>query len=199
MSRSKSHYVCQSCGSSHPKWAGRCEACGEWNTLVEEELTVAPGGLKKSPSSRGRALEFQSLEGESAPLPRRRSAIAEFDRVAGGGLVPGSAVLVGGDPGIGKSTLLLQAVASMAAGPDKVPCLYISGEEAIDQVRLRARRLGLEKSPVGLATATSVRDIAASLEGAAAGVVVIDSIQTTSTISIPRRAPSPRCAPRHRR
>ena len=178
MSRSKSHYVCQSCGSSHPKWAGRCEACGEWNTLVEEELTVAPGGLKKSPSSRGRALEFQSLEGESAPLPRRRSAIAEFDRVAGGGLVPGSAVLVGGDPGIGKSTLLLQAVASMAAGSDKVPCLYISGEEAIDQVRLRARRLGLEKSPVGLATATSVRDIAASLESTAAGVVVIDSIQT---------------------
>ncbi len=179
MSRSKSHYVCQSCGASHPKWAGRCEACGEWNTLVEEELTSTPGGLKKSSASGGRKIAFQSLEGESEPLPRRRSGIAEFDRVAGGGLVPGSAVLVGGDPGIGKSTLLLQAVAAMAGGEQKVPCLYISGEEAIDQVRLRARRLGLEKAPVGLASATSVRDIASSLEGVAApGVLVIDSIQT---------------------
>ncbi len=179
MSRTKSHYVCQACGTSHPKWVGRCDACGEWNSLVEEELASTPGGLKKSASARGRAIAFQSLEGESQPLPRRTSGIAEFDRVPGGGLVPGSAVLVGGDPGIGKSTLLLQAVAAMAAGAGKIPCLYISGEEAIDQVRLRARRMGLEKAPVGLAAATSVRDIAASLEGVEApGVVVIDSIQT---------------------
>ena len=179
MSRSKSHYVCQLCGTSHPKWVGRCDGCGEWNSLVEEELQSAPGGLQKAKAGRGRTIEFQSLEGASEPLPRRRSGIAEFDRVAGGGLVPGSAVLVGGDPGIGKSTLLLQAVAALSAGADKVPCLYISGEEAIDQVRLRAHRLGLEKSPVGLASATSVRDIAASLEEVdAPGVVVIDSIQT---------------------
>jgi DNA repair protein RadA/Sms len=179
VSRNKSHYVCQLCGTSHPKWAGRCEGCGEWNSLVEEALASTPGGLKKASGARGRTIEFQSLEGESQPLPRRVSGIAEFDRVAGGGLVPGSAVLVGGDPGIGKSTLLLQAVAALSAGGNPVSCLYISGEEAIDQVRLRARRLGLEKAPVGLASATSVRDIAASLESLEApGVVVIDSIQT---------------------
>ena len=174
MAKATSRFVCQSCGAAYPKWAGRCDACGEWNSLVEEAVPEqAPKGLG---SAKGRKIAFVGLSGASDPAPRRLSGIGELDRVAGGGFVPGSAVLIGGDPGIGKSTLLLQAMSSLS---QQSACVYISGEEAVDQVRLRAQRLGVVQAPVALASATSVRDIAASLdtlEGPA--IAVIDSIQT---------------------
>jgi DNA repair protein RadA/Sms len=177
VARPLTSYVCQSCGASFPKWAGRCEACGEWNTLIEEASGPPVGG---KPLARGGArhkLEFVELRGASEPAPRRTTGIAELDRVTGGGLVPGSALLVGGDPGIGKSTLLIQATARLALAGAR--CAYISGEEAIDQVRMRAARLGIGDAPVELAAATSLRDIAGALEaGRGPDVAVIDSIQT---------------------
>jgi len=179
MARAQTVFVCQQCGASYPKWAGRCESCGGWNSLVEEEVR-APASRALGGGGKGRKLDFVGLSGTSEPLQRRVSGIAEFDRVCGGGLVPGSALLVGGDPGIGKSTVLLQAVAALALGK-KTPttCAYISGEESLDQVRLRALRLGVAQSPVQLAAATSTRDIAASLDRRdAPDVVVVDSIQT---------------------
>jgi len=174
MAKSHSRYVCQECGSVTIRWAGKCESCGAWNSIVEEApQDSVPKGLS---GKAGRKIELVGLEGAAAPPPRLVTGIAELDRVAGGGLVPGSALLIGGDPGIGKSTLLLQAVAALA---QQVDCVYISGEEAIDQVRLRARRLDLTASPVQLASATNLRDIVASLDaGTPPAVVVIDSIQT---------------------
>src|SRR5690606_7320161 len=135
-------------------------------SIVEETPTASAvsGPLRGLSSGKGRRIELNPLSGVSAELPRRRTGIGEFDRVCGGGLVPGSAVLVGGDPGIGKSTLLLQAVAALARGSEA--CVYISGEEAVDQVRMRAARLGLDKVPVALAAATSIRDIVATLDTA---------------------------------
>ena len=164
MAKAATRFVCQSCGSSFPRWSGRCDSCGEWNTIVEE---AAPGAAPKGLSGgRGRKIDLQPLAGESAPAQRRESGIAEFDRVVGGGLVKGSALLIGGDPGIGKSTLVLQVAAVLGrfAGPSGT--IYISGEEAIEQVRLRAGRLGLLQAPASLAAATSIRDIAATLDGA---------------------------------
>ena len=173
LAKPTSRYVCQSCGASFPKWAGRCDACGEWNTLVEEAVPEsAPKGLGVA---RGRRLEFVGLGGVSEAPPRRLTGIAEFDRVCGGGLVPGSAILIGGDPGIGKSTLLLQATARLAR---EHRVAYVSGEEAVEQVRLRALRLGCAAAPVQLASATNVRDIVASLDSDGPDIIVIDSIQT---------------------
>ena len=180
MARAQSRYVCQECGAVVGKWAGRCEACGSWNSIVEEAAEAGPAGGGRSLGRGGRAVSFVGLAGENTPLERRISGIAEFDRVSGGGLVPGSAVLVAGDPGIGKSTLLLQALAALAQNSGgALPCAYVSGEESVDQVRLRAARLGLTEAPVELAAATSLRDILAGLDKLrGAGVVVIDSIQT---------------------
>ncbi|MCG8361288.1 MAG: DNA repair protein RadA [Kiloniellales bacterium] len=184
MAKRSPRYVCQSCGASYPKWSGRCEACGSWNSIIEEQPREAPpGGL--AGGSQGRPVAFARLDGAPAENgergPRWRTGIAEFDRVCGGGLIPGSALLIGGDPGIGKSTVLLQALAALsrgAAGP-ALPCAYISGEESVDQVRLRAGRLGLEATGAAIAAATSVRDILASLDREdPPAVVVIDSIQT---------------------
>lgn len=176
MAKGQKTFVCQSCGAVTSKWGGKCESCNEWNTIVEEAApSSAPKGL--GGGKRGRALELVSLKGESNNnIPRHISGITEFDRVTGGGMVPGSAVLIGGDPGIGKSTLLLQVVCKLAQNGKT--CLYVSGEEAVDQVRLRARRLGLDKAPVALASATSVRDIVASMESSPMDLIVIDSIQT---------------------
>ncbi len=180
MARAAASYVCQSCGAAASKWAGRCDACGDWNTLQEEVGAAAAGESAHKTSlaatrGKGAKLNLVPLKGESAEPPRAVSGMAEFDRVTGGGLVPGSAILVGGDPGIGKSTILLQ-VAARIAGSDGV--VYVSGEEAIEQVRLRARRLGLSESPVQLAAATNLRDILSTLEAAKPRLVVIDSIQT---------------------
>jgi len=178
MAKSQARYACQECGAVYPKWAGRCEACGAWNSLVEEQPRSGPTkSLAGSGKGGGQALDFVPLQGESRGAPRHLTGIAELDRVCGGGLVPGSAILVGGDPGIGKSTLLLQAAAAVAAGGGAAA--YITGEEAIDQVRLRAQRLGVAGAPVRLAVATSVRDIATSLDTAnPPQLAIIDSIQT---------------------
>ncbi len=180
MAKPAARYVCQACGTAYVRWSGRCEACGAWNAIVEEApREVLPGGLGRSGGKSGRAVEFVGLRGGGEQLPRRTSGIGEFDRVCGGGLVPGSALLVGGDPGIGKSTLLLQVAAALPAAAGGAACAYVSGEEAIDQIRLRAGRLGLADSAVRLAAATSVRDIVAALDTTdIPEVVVIDSIQT---------------------
>ncbi|MBI3512835.1 MAG: DNA repair protein RadA [Proteobacteria bacterium] len=177
VARPLTSYVCQSCGASFPKWGGRCDACGEWNTLIEEASGPPVGGKPLARGGSRTRLEFVELRGASEPAPRRSIGIAELDRVTGGGLVPGSALLIGGDPGIGKSTLLLQATARLALGGAR--CAYISGEEAIDQVRMRAARLGIIDAPVELAVATSLRDIVGALEaGRGPDVAVVDSIQT---------------------
>ncbi|MEM1138392.1 MAG: DNA repair protein RadA [Pseudomonadota bacterium] len=179
MARAQNRFVCQACGSVHSKWAGRCDACGEWNTIAEE-VTDGPAhaGSLAAKAGSGRVLSLESLAGASDPPPRLATGLQEFDRVCGGGLVPGTAFLIGGDPGIGKSTLLLQLSARLSATGDRVA--YISGEEAIDQIRLRARRLGLDQAPVALAAATTVRDILATLDGSdpPARHLIIDSIQT---------------------
>jgi DNA repair protein RadA/Sms len=173
VARATSVYVCQQCGAASPKWSGRCEACGGWNTLVEE---VAGDGTPRPARGPKRRLALAPLAGPVEAPERRSTGISEFDRVTGGGLVPGSALLIGGDPGIGKSTLLLQVAAALAPAS---PVVYISGEEAVDQLRMRADRLGLRDAPVQLAAATAVDDIAATLEGPGApDVVVIDSVQT---------------------
>lgn len=176
MGKQSNVFVCQSCGTVHAKWSGRCDACGEWNTLVEE--TAAQNAPKRR-TKKGRSLDFVDLGGTSADLPRLRTGIDEFDRVTGGGFVPGSALLVGGDPGIGKSTLLLQACAKLAKSGVKTA--YISGEEATGQVRRRAKRLGLANSPVSLATETSLGPILDGLMSTQPDVVIIDSIQTLWT------------------
>lgn len=175
MSKSKRHYVCQSCGSVHSRWAGRCDACGEWNSMVEEIIEAsAPKSLSKG---KGAIMDFSSLSTTEAMPPRLTTSISEMDRVLGGGLVQGSAVLIGGDPGIGKSTLLLQMTAALAKSGYQT--VYISGEESISQVQLRAERLLLKDAPVSLATGNSVRDILTSLEHVKPlDVVIIDSIQT---------------------
>ncbi|MCP5432525.1 MAG: DNA repair protein RadA [Alphaproteobacteria bacterium] len=181
MGRGVPSYVCQQCGAAAAKWTGRCEACGAWNSLVEEAAAEAPPlGKGVSRGTRGKAIELVGLKGETDAPPRIRTGVEEFDRVCGGGLVPGSALLVGGDPGIGKSTILLQICASVAASGAQA--LYISGEEGIEQLRLRASRLGLAEAPVQLAAASALKDILPTLERATAGsapsIVVIDSIQT---------------------
>jgi DNA repair protein RadA/Sms len=176
MAKPKRRYVCQACGSVSYRWQGQCADCGEWNTLAEDAPETV-FSAKHDLSSGGRAIAFEALDAPGERLQRRPTGIAEFDRALGGGLVPGSAILMGGDPGIGKSTLLLQAAASVAqAGGEAI---YISGEEAAGQVRLRAERLGLAGAPIRFAAATSVRDILTTLGAMAPpALVVIDSIQT---------------------
>ncbi|HEX4173824.1 MAG TPA: DNA repair protein RadA [Acetobacteraceae bacterium] len=175
MAKPVARFVCQGCGAVHPRWAGRCEACGEWNTVVEETAAIRP--VPGTKGAGGRSVAFLPLAGSAEPPPRCPTRIAELDRVLGGGLVPASAILVGGDPGIGKSTLLLQAAAGLARAGRRV--LYISGEESIEQTRLRARRLGVQDAPLQLAATINLRDIATSLKAAEdTALVVIDSIQT---------------------
>lgn len=176
MAKPHTSYVCQSCGAVHARWNGKCDACHEWNTLVAESTDAAPPkGLGSTRKSKALELvELQAAEGKT--YKRYVTGLNEFDRVTGGGLVPGCAILLGGDPGIGKSTLLLQAVCSLAN--KGLRCVYVSGEEAVDQVRMRAQRLGMDKSPVQLAAATNVREIAATIESEKVDVLIIDSIQT---------------------
>jgi DNA repair protein RadA/Sms len=176
VARPQKRYVCQACGSVTPKWAGQCDDCLEWNTLVEDAGgVITPFSAKHNLQSGGRAVALVALDSETRLPDRMPSGIAELDRALGGGFVAGSATLIGGDPGIGKSTLLLQAAAKLALTGKSVA--YVSGEEAVDQVRLRAQRLGLGNAPVGLAAATSVRDILATFPKAP-DLLVIDSIQT---------------------
>jgi DNA repair protein RadA/Sms len=178
MARDGATYVCQACGAVHSKWAGQCAACGAWNTLVEElRAATPPGALTPARSSRARGgLAFETLDVETPAPPRILTGVEEFDRVCGGGVVPGSAILVGGDPGVGKSTLLLQVAA--AASLRGATSAYISGEEAVEQVRARAQRMGLGHAPVRLAAETALRDIVEGLKKDRFDLVVIDSIQT---------------------
>ncbi len=182
MTKRTTQYVCQNCGTVFAKWSGKCDSCGEWNTLTEEVIPAAEQPYMTAGRG-GHKLDFYDLCGAPEIIFRLKSKIGELDRVCGGGLVPGSVILVGGDPGIGKSTLLLQAVAHLSTGVNKAghatKCVYISGEESVDQVRLRALRLGLADARVELASATNVRDIVATLDtGDSPDVVIIDSIQT---------------------
>lgn len=170
-------FTCQACGAIWPKWAGKCDACGEWNTLVEEAArAVVPGALAAPTGKKRKALEFVELAGAADPPARLATGISELDRVCGGGLVPASALLVGGDPGVGKSTLLLQAAAALAERGADVA--YVTGEEAEAQVQDRARRLKAQKAPVRLAAETDLRKILDGLKAMKPDVVIVDSIQT---------------------
>lgn len=184
MARNTDTYVCQSCGNVTAKWAGRCEACGEWNT-IEQELAEAapPGALAAGSKAKAKKIEFASLDSAAEPEPRLLTGNQEFDRACGGGLVPGSALLIGGDPGVGKSTLLLQIAAGLAKGGGSVA--YISGEEAAAQITARAHRLNIHGAPVQLAAATSLRDILTSLKADKPDAVIIDSIQTLWSDALP--------------
>ncbi|MDA9231428.1 DNA repair protein RadA [Rickettsiales bacterium] len=189
MKATKNFYSCQECGSVHKKWTGKCPDCNSWNSLVEEYETgggvtgSASGALSTNLTLKGEDLmnrnkiELANLDSGTVAIPRVNVGIEELDRVLGGGLVAGSAILIGGDPGIGKSTLLIQAAAALSSQNKQV--FYISGEESVDQVRLRAKRLGLEKSGVKLASATNVLDILKTIDTKnLPSLVIIDSIQT---------------------
>ncbi|MET0905038.1 MAG: DNA repair protein RadA, partial [Tardiphaga sp.] len=182
MAKAAASFVCQNCGAAYSKWQGKCEACGEWNTLAAEDSATAIPVSARS-KRKGRTFNLESLTGTSQEAPRIPSGMGELDRVTGGGFVRGSIILIGGDPGIGKSTLLTQATSMMARAGHRV--VYISGEEAVAQVRLRAARLGLADAPVQLASETSVEDIVATLsEGTVPRLIVIDSIQTMWTDTV---------------
>ena len=169
-------FSCSACGASHTRWSGRCDGCGEWNTIIQETPLSAGPARKSLGGKRGQFIALTDLSTEETPPPRTLCGVEELDRALGGGLVPASALLVGGDPGIGKSTLLLQAAARFARAGVKT--IYVSGEEASAQVRMRARRLGLEDAPVQLAAETNLRDILTTLEAKKPGLAIIDSIQT---------------------
>ena len=208
MAKPKTRYVCQACGSVTARWQGQCVDCAEWNTLVQEAAEVSSiFAAKHNLQGGGRRIQLVGLDHPVALPERIATGIAEFDRAIGGGIVPGSAMLVGGDPGIGKSTLLLQVCAELATNGRNV--IYVSGEESAEQVRLRAVRLRLGKAPVRLAAATSVRDILTTLgDNGGADLLVIDSIQTMhsdliegapGTVSVPATGSSggqyPRAGP----
>jgi DNA repair protein RadA/Sms len=178
MARVQKRFVCQACGSTGSKWSGQCGDCGAWNSIVEDvSAVVTPFRARHDLQQGGQPLPLVGLDAE-VPLPvRLQTRIRELDRALGGGFVPGSATLIGGDPGVGKSTLLLQASARVALAGKSV--VYVSGEEATDQVRLRSQRLGLAAAPVRLAAASSVRDILTTFrQGEAPALLIIDSIQT---------------------
>ncbi|MGH6834861.1 MAG: DNA repair protein RadA, partial [Methylocella sp.] len=181
MAKSHASFVCQNCGAVAQRWQGRCDSCGAWNSIIEESAASGIGAKAAQAARKGRVFGLSSLiEKDHTAAPRIITGIAELDRVIGGGFVPGSVILLGGEPGIGKSTLVIQACAALAASGRRV--VYISGEEAVDQVRLRALRLGLAAAPVELAAETSVEDIVATLShGKRPSFVVIDSIQTMWT------------------
>ena len=179
MAKSSASFACQNCGAVSAKWAGKCESCNGWNTIVEEGA-VPPIGAGAAKRIKGHKFTLEDLKTQDTPPPRRMTGIAEFDRVTGGGLVAGSALLVGGDPGIGKSTLILQALGEYAKQGGHA--VYISGEEAMAQVRMRAARMGLSDAPLMLGAATNVEDILATIEaGNPPGIIAIDSIQTLWT------------------
>jgi DNA repair protein RadA/Sms len=187
LAKTRTQFVCQACGTVHTRWAGKCDGCGEWNTIVEDDPSAGVGGGPGAAARKGRAVALASLSGEIEEAPRISTLVSELDRVTGGGFVRGSAVLVGGDPGIGKSTLLMQAAAALARQGHRV--IYVSGEEAVAQVRLRAQRLGAADSGVLLAAETNVEDILATLEKAS--VRISSSLIRSRPCGAIWRAPRP--------
>src|SRR4029450_8263004 len=177
MAKISKAYVCQACGAVTARWSGKCASCGEWNSIIEEQTPSGSPALIAIKGGKGRLATFETLAAATIDAPRLPTGMAELDRVLGGGLVAGSAVLVGGDPGIGKSTLLLQAAAKLAETGARV--VYLSGEEAPAQVRMRATRLGLAHAPVALGTETNLANIVATLGSTVPpGLILIDSVQT---------------------
>jgi len=178
MAKAKTVYTCNECGAAAPKWTGQCPSCNAWNTLVETAV-VRPVGGRGGMRLLGQPSAVQSLDSLTPqPVARHPTGMDELDRVLGGGLVTGSVVLIGGDPGIGKSTLLLQALADLSKD---TPVLYASGEESADQIALRAQRLGIVGDRMRLVTENQVEAILAAMEAERPRVVVIDSIQTVFT------------------
>lgn len=173
MAKIRSSFVCQLCGVASSKWQGQCPGCGEWNTLQEGVAETAASTRFQSLAADGAIRQLSDVE--AAEIPRIATGMAELDRVLGGGLVPGGVVLIGGDPGIGKSTLLLQAMTLLAA---ERPVLYVSGEESPQQIALRAKRLGLPAGKVALYAEIGLDKILLALEKVGPQVAVIDSIQT---------------------
>ncbi|MEO1746857.1 MAG: DNA repair protein RadA [Pseudomonadota bacterium] len=184
MPKSRTVFACQNCGATYPRWAGKCDACGEWNTITEDSPTAGLGGGPGRPLKKGRVVALTTLDGDTEDAPRIVSKVGELDRVSGGGIVRGSALLLGGEPGIGKSTLLMQAAAALARAGHSV--VYVSGEEAVAQVRLRAQRLGAHDTSVQLAAETNVEDILTTLDALEKrpDLVILDSVQTLWTDSV---------------
>lgn len=180
MAKARSQFVCQNCGASYPKWVGKCDNCGEWNTLVEQAASVSGNSAVARGAHSGRVLQPQAMRSINAEdsIARMSTAIADLDVVLGGGILPGGVVLLAGQPGIGKSTLLLQVASSIAASQ---PVLYASGEESASQVKLRATRLGADAGDdLAFIASTSADDIAATIRSGKYKLVIIDSIQTLS-------------------
>jgi len=177
----KKNFVCHTCGAMFAKWAGQCDGCGDWNS-IEEQTAASPLGSKimarsgAGKISGGTVVDFSNLAGSEQKTERDLSGIAEFDNVLGGGLTKGSAALVGGDPGIGKSTLLLQVAAGFSRQGLNVA--YVSGEEAVAQIQMRAKRLGIRNDPVMIASETSLNRIIATLRTGSFDIIIVDSIQT---------------------
>lgn len=180
MAKARSQFVCQNCGASYPKWVGKCDNCGEWNTLVEQAASVSGNSAVARGAHSGRVLQPQAMRSINAEdsIARMSTAIADLDVVLGGGILPGGVVLLAGQPGIGKSTLLLQVASNIAASQ---PVLYASGEESASQVKLRATRLGADAGDdLAFIASTSADDIAATIRSGKYKLVIIDSIQTLS-------------------
>ncbi|MAS11213.1 DNA repair protein RadA [Salinisphaera sp.] len=177
MARNKTVFVCESCGASHAKWAGQCSDCGAWNTLVESVAAAPAKPGASAPASFGTAApQVERLNAiRPAETARTPTGLSELDRVLGGGLVPGSVILIGGDPGIGKSTLLLQVLAQLSAA---IPALYVTGEESLEQVHLRAQRLSVDQAELAVLAETCVERVLALAKPQAPRLVVIDSVQT---------------------
>ncbi|NLB72714.1 MAG: DNA repair protein RadA [Firmicutes bacterium] len=178
MAREKTRYVCRECGYEAPRWLGKCPSCGEWSSLVEEVVSSGPVGRGRGGHALGGVAPRPITELESQGAMRLTSGIAELDRVLGGGIVPGSVVLIGGDPGIGKSTLLLQVSGAVSS---RIQVLYVSGEESLNQVKLRGDRLGINSDNLLVLPEVDMERIEHWMENISPGLVVVDSIQTVFT------------------
>ena len=184
MAKLKTRFVCQNCGASYPKWTGKCDSCGEWNTLLEQAPESSGTSVVAKSSRTGRILPAQTLRSVSSEdkVSRIDTGIADLNLVLGGGVLPGGVLLLAGQPGIGKSTLLLQIGSNIAAS---IPVLYVSGEESASQVKLRAVRLGADKNDLlNFVASTDAEDIAATIRDGGYGLVIVDSVQTLSLADI---------------
>ena len=174
MAKLKTVYMCSECGAQHPKWAGQCSGCQNWNCLVEDVIDKSkPAAAQRVSSTQVRKIS----DVDHKVIQRFASGINEFDRVLGGGIVPGSVILLGGEPGIGKSTLSLQVLAKL-----KLPILYVAGEESVEQISLRAKRLELKLDNVDFIESTAVESIAATAEQTNPSLIVVDSIQVVKSL-----------------